>query len=120
MPADALKVQLETYNQAARAQNGSDAFEKSDDDLVEISGPFYGIDISLDAKLFPCPALTLGGLKINESTGQVLDNDGKVVKGLYASGRNAIGVSSKNYVSGLSVADCIFSGRKAAQHISGN
>ena len=120
LPADALKVQLETYNQAARAQNGSDAFEKSDDDLVEISRPFYGIDISLDAKLFPCPALTLGGLKINESTGQVLDNDGKVVKGLYASGRNAIGVSSKNYVSGLSVADCIFSGRRAAQHISGN
>jgi hypothetical protein len=46
LPADALKAQLETYNQAARAQNGSDAFEKSDDDLVEISGPFYGIDIS--------------------------------------------------------------------------
>lgn len=119
LPAAALKNQLETYNEAALAQNGSDAFEKSDDDLAELTAPFYGIDIGLDAKLFPCPALTLGGLKINEANGQVLDEKGNAVKGLYASGRNAIGVSSKNYVSGLSVADCIFSGRRAARHISG-
>jgi len=36
--------------------------------------------------------------------------------GLYAAGRNAVGVSSHSYVSGLSIADCIFSGRNAGRH----
>jgi 3-oxo-5alpha-steroid 4-dehydrogenase len=60
--------------------------------------------------------LTLGGLLVDESTGQVLDAEGAGVAGLYAAGRTAVGICSNSYVSGLSLADCVFSGRRAGQH----
>ena len=36
--------------------------------------------------------------------------------GLYAAGRSAVGLCSRSYVSGLSLADCVFSGRRAGRH----
>jgi 3-oxo-5alpha-steroid 4-dehydrogenase len=60
--------------------------------------------------------MTLGGLAVNEKTGQVLGEDGSVVPGLYAAGRNAVGICSRQYVSGLSIADCVYSGLRAARH----
>ena len=36
-----------------------------------------------------------------------------MIPGLYAAGRNAVGVCSRQYVSGLSIADCVYSGRRA-------
>jgi 3-oxo-5alpha-steroid 4-dehydrogenase len=38
------------------------------------------------------------------------------VPGLYAAGRSAAGLCSRSYVSGLSLADCVFSGRRAGRH----
>ena len=60
--------------------------------------------------------LTLGGLVVDEDTGQVRRADGSVIDGLYAAGRSAVGVCSNSYVSGLSLADCVFSGRRAGRH----
>lgn len=114
----ALSETLKAYN-ATGAGDMSDPFGKSSADLAAVNGPpFYAINIGLDAKLFPCPALTLGGLKVNEKTGQVLGEDGAQIKGLFAAGRNAIGIASWNYVSGLSIADGIYSGRRAARAMS--
>jgi len=45
----------------------------------------------------------------------VRGTDGKRIPGLFAAGRAAAGVSSHSYVSGLSVADAIFSGRNAGR-----
>ena len=59
--------------------------------------------------------LTLGGLRVNESSGQVLDAQGRDIAGLYAAGRTAIGIPSGGYISGLSLADCVFSGRRAGR-----
>ncbi len=102
------------YNDAA-AGKAADAFDKAKDDCRPIAtAPFYAVDIGVTSRLFPLPILSLGGLAVNEDTGAVLRDDGKPVTGLYAAGRNAIGVCSHLYVSGLSVADCIFSGRRAA------
>ena len=113
-----LEAQLADYNKMARGEM-TDPFEKTQDDIAELDeGSLVAIDIGLTAKLFPCPTLTLGGLKVNESTGGVLGNNGKTISGLYAAGRNAIGVASWNYVSGLSIADCIYSGRRAANAIA--
>ncbi|HUP92333.1 MAG TPA: FAD-binding protein [Solimonas sp.] len=75
--------------------------------------PFYALDISAGSSSFPCPAITLGGLKVDDSSGAVLNARGKAVPGLYAAGRSAIGIASNNYVSGLSLADCLWSGRRA-------
>jgi len=113
--AMALKDQVNAYNSYAYG-DADDPFEKTREDIGEIStAPFYAINIGLEAKLFPCPSLTLGGLAINEKSGQVLDAKNKPVGGLYAAGRNAIGVASWNYISGLSIADGVYSGRRAAR-----
>jgi 3-oxo-5alpha-steroid 4-dehydrogenase len=77
--------------------------------------PFHAIDCSITSKRFPCPTLTLGGLVVDEETGAVLGEDGPV-DGLFAAGRNAVGVCSQQYVSGLSIADCVYSGRRAGRH----
>ena len=50
---------------------------------------------------------------VDERTGQVRRDDGGLIPGLYAAGRNAVGVCSRQYVSGLSIADCVYSGRRA-------
>ncbi len=113
-----LHAELTAYNRMARGEI-LDPFEKAQDDIAELDeSALVAIDIGLSAKLFPCPTLTLGGLKVNEATGAVQNNMGQDIQGLYAAGRNAIGVASWNYISGLSIADCIYSGRRAANAIT--
>jgi 3-oxo-5alpha-steroid 4-dehydrogenase len=60
--------------------------------------------------------LTLGGLVVAEGSGQVCRADRSAIPGLYAAGRTAVGLCSHSYVSGLSLADCVFSGRRAGGH----
>ncbi len=79
------------------------------------NAPYYAIDISIGSK-FPCPTLTLGGLSVNEESGLVLDAAGQPIPRLYAAGRNAVGLCAHTYISGLSLADCLFSGRRAGRH----
>ena len=62
---------------------------------------------------YPTPMLTLGGLVVDEETGAVRSTAGEPIPGLYAAGRTAVGICSRSYVSGLSLADCVFSGRRA-------
>jgi 3-oxo-5alpha-steroid 4-dehydrogenase len=79
--------------------------------------PYTLIDCSVRPRPFyPAPVLTLGGLVVAPESGQVLRADGSPVAGLYAAGRNAAGLCSRSYVSGLSLADCVFSGRRAGRH----
>jgi 3-oxo-5alpha-steroid 4-dehydrogenase len=79
--------------------------------------PYSLIDVSVRPRLaYPAPMLTLGGLMVAEDTGQVRRAGGAVVPGLYAAGRSAVGLCSHSYVSGLSLADCVFSGRRAGRH----
>jgi 3-oxo-5alpha-steroid 4-dehydrogenase len=83
--------------------------------------PYYLIDCSVRPRLFyPAPVLTLGGLVVTPEPGQVLRPDGHPVEGLYAAGRTAVGLCSRSCVSGLPLADCIFSfsGRRAGRSAS--
>ena len=107
---------LDRYNEDARAGAG-DAFGKDPEHVHPVGpGPYYAFDCSLRAQRgFPCPMLTLGGLTVDEDSGLVTREDGSAVPGLYAAGRNAVGVCSESYVSGLSIADCVFSGRRAGR-----
>jgi 3-oxo-5alpha-steroid 4-dehydrogenase len=73
----------------------------------------------VDSKAFPLACMTVGGLVVEEESGRVRRADGSIIPGLYAAGRNAVGLCSHLYVSGLSYADCIYSGRRAARHIAG-
>lgn len=84
---------------------------------VITDGPFYAIDISLTRSgILVVPALPLGGLKVQEETGLLLNKEGVAIQGIYAAGKNAMGIYSNNYVSGLALADCVFSGKRAGEH----
>jgi 3-oxo-5alpha-steroid 4-dehydrogenase len=116
----ALEATVAAYNLAAGG-GGADAFGKGAGDMAVIGeGPFQALDISIDAKLEPWPTLTLGGLRVDEDSGAVLGVNGEPIAGLFAAGRTAIGICSNIYVSGLSAADCTFSGRRAGRAASLN
>ena len=102
---------------AVADKGGPDPLGKSSEKLHPIrQGPFYAVNNSLDNFWFPTMAFTLGGLAVDEETGEVRSEAGGVVKGLYAAGRAAVGICSLGYMSGLSIADTVFSGRRAAHH----
>lgn len=114
---DGLRRTVDAYISGITCGAGDPA--RKDPDLCPPmrQGPFYSVNISADSSMFyPIPGLTLGGLVVDETTGEVAHRDGGVVPGLYAAGRNAVGICSNSYVSGLSIADCIFSGRRAGAH----
>ena len=118
VPSDKLQDVITDYSSAARGEK-DDRFGKSKGFLFPIDeGPWYAMDASIDSPVMPCPVITLGGLKVSEETGQVINEQGAAIKGLYSAGRNAVGVASNLYVSGLSIADCVFSGRRAGQHMT--
>ncbi|MFP6641149.1 MAG: FAD-binding protein, partial [Myxococcota bacterium] len=73
------------------------------------------IDCSAKKWSWPLMMLTLGGLVVDEKTGAVCHQVGHPIPGLYAAGRAAVGLCSRNYVSGLSIADCVYSGRRAGR-----
>jgi 3-oxo-5alpha-steroid 4-dehydrogenase len=112
-----LEATLAAYN-AACTSGLPDAEGKPADLRAPIGRPPWSlIDLSVRPALaYPAPMLTLGGLAVAEDTGQVLRDDGLAVPGLYAAGRSAVGLCSRSYVSGLSLADCVFSGRRAGRH----
>jgi 3-oxo-5alpha-steroid 4-dehydrogenase len=113
-----LTATLAAYNTAARDPAARDPAGKPSD-LVQAQDqpPYSLIDCSVRPRLFyPAPVLTLGGLVVAPESGQILRPDGSAVDGLYAAGRSAAGLCSRSYVSGLSLADCVFSGRRAGRH----
>jgi 3-oxo-5alpha-steroid 4-dehydrogenase len=109
-----MRQSWQSYNDAAHS--GDDPLGKSRDLLHPLEAPpFYALDISVDKRVFPCAALTLGGLCVDETDGAVRTAGGGIIPGLYAAGRAAVGIASNHYVSGLALADCIWSGRRAGR-----
>jgi 3-oxo-5alpha-steroid 4-dehydrogenase len=115
LPADVLERTVGEYNAGAR--RGVDAIGKTKTYLRALGpGPYYVIDISTGNPITICGSIPMGGLRVNEETGNVIRADGSDILGLYAAGRNAIGICSHFYVSGTSIADCVFAGRRAGAH----
>ncbi len=113
--AAVLRATVDAANAAARGER-DDPMGKSGDMCQALEkGPFCAINISIGEKVFPLATLTLGGLQVNEESGMVRDTQGRDIKGLHAVGRAAIGLPSAGYISGLSLADCVFSGRRAGR-----
>ncbi len=111
MDSEKLKSSVDHYNRSSRGLE-EPKFRKHEDFISTIDEPpFYAIDISLGNQKYICPSISLGGIVVDETTGQALDENGQPIPKLYAAGKNAVGVSSNLYVSGLSIADCVYSGR---------
>lgn len=114
--AAGLRATVQAYNAGIAA--GEDPAHKAIELCHPVQrAPFYAFNISVkNAPFFPIPGLTLGGLEVDGATGEVLNDQRKPIAGLYAAGRSAVGICSQSYVSGLSLADAIFSGRRAGAH----
>ncbi len=112
-----LAATVAAHNAAAAAGRDDPAGKPPEQVRAQDQPPYSLIDCSVRPGVAnPAPVLTLGGLVVAEDTGQVRRADGRPVPGLYAAGRSAVGLCSRSYVSGLSLADCVFSGRRAGRH----
>jgi len=116
LPEQSLLKALDEYNALARDARPDPEGKSAGARQALETPPYYAIDCDLDSRWFPTPTFTLGGLRVRGESGEVVRADGSAIRGLYAVGRNAIGISSHSYVSGLSVGDCVFSGRRAGRH----
>lgn len=110
-----LTQTIAIYNKDAAT--GFDPFGKNADKVRPVEqGPFYAINMSIKNRFGFTMAMSLGGLRVDEETGEVLRENGFAIKGLYAAGRAAVGICSQGYFSGMSLADGSFSGRRAGRH----
>ncbi len=118
LDAEALQQVVTRFNRGCTRDD--DEFDKLGKYLRPLGeGPYYAMNISIGNAKVPCLSMTLGGLVVDEHNGQVKNADGKVIAGLYAAGRSAVGLCSQSYISGLSLADCVYSGRRAGAHCIG-
>lgn len=103
-------------NNAAASGTVPDTCGKAPNNVKAIDrAPYYAINMDLGNKYTATLLFSLGGLQVNEETGAVLRGDGAPVDGLFAAGRTAVGLCSRAYLSGMSIADTVFSGRRAAR-----
>ncbi len=117
-PPEQLERTVKRYNDDIAAGR-DDEFGKVDKNCRPIvKAPFYAINLSLGNKYSFTQMFTLGGLKVDEETGLVTNAEGRAIGGLYAVGRTAVGLCSNGYVSGLSLSDCVFSGRRAGRAVA--
>jgi 3-oxo-5alpha-steroid 4-dehydrogenase len=119
---EGLEATMKRYNEIASAGQADPLGKIRERFVPQDTPPFYALDCSLTGLSLtkfgiPSAAITLGGLVVNEQTGQVKRADGSLIDGLYAAGRTAVGLCSNVYfASGSSIADCVFSGRRAGRH----
>ena len=114
LPPSTLQHTVAYYNENAR--KGVDPIlHKHANWLAPIEqGPFAALECSLGKA--PYMAFSLGGLW-TKSSGEVLTEDGEIVPGLYAAGRNSCGIarSAEGYASGTCIGDATFFGRLAGR-----
>jgi 3-oxo-5alpha-steroid 4-dehydrogenase len=106
LPVNALSETVAAYSRAAESGH-DEMFGKSERWLEPLRPPLAAIDARGRFRTF-----TLGGLK-TDIDGAVLDRGDVPVNGLYAAGRITSGIPATGYVSGASLGDCTFFGRRA-------
>uniref|UniRef100_A0AAU3H221 FAD-dependent oxidoreductase n=1 Tax=Streptomyces sp. NBC_01401 TaxID=2903854 RepID=A0AAU3H221_9ACTN len=127
MPQGALESTVGTYNTYA-ALGRDPYFHKDPRWLRPLAGPFAAVDPRAgfhqgDGRPSAgagtgAAGFTLGGLHTTVD-GAVLDVSGEVIPGLYAAGRAASGIHGEGYVSGTSLGDGTFFGRRAGGTAAG-
>ncbi|MEB8339602.1 FAD-dependent oxidoreductase [Streptomyces endophyticus] len=120
MPEGALESTVATYNRHAEYGGEDPYFHKDARWLRPLKGPFAAIDPKQgfsggdQGKGTGMSGFTLGGLH-TDVHGAVLDHSGRVLPGLFAAGRASSGIHGEGYVSGTSLGDGTFFGRRAGR-----
>jgi len=113
--AAGLRATITTHD-ADLARGAPDAVGKTDGLRAPMgAGPFYAINVSVSNPHAFTPFMTLGGLTVDETNGAVTRADGSSIAGLYAAGLCAVGLHSNGYISGISLSDGVFAGRRAGR-----
>jgi 3-oxo-5alpha-steroid 4-dehydrogenase len=121
IPAGGLATTLDVYNRDAAT--GSDSrFHKAEKWLRVLEPPYAAFDPGALSAATGGPAsgisgFTLGGLHTTVD-GNVLHLSGIPIEGLFAAGRAASGIHGDNYISGTSLGDGTFFGRRAGRKAS--
>jgi 3-oxo-5alpha-steroid 4-dehydrogenase len=125
IPDGALQATVEVYNRHAAA--GEDPlFHKNPRWLRPLEPPFAALDPRLGfatgrdsaGEGTGAAGFTLGGLHTTVD-GAVLDVSGAAIPGLFAAGRASAGIHGEGYISGTSLGDGTFFGRRAGRAASG-
>lgn len=111
LDAKGLKETVARYNKLVESGKDTD-FEKDELEQKIEAGPFYCVPLS------PTIHHTMGGITIN-SNAQVLNNNGKVIKNLYAAGEVTGGIHGTNRIGGNALTDCVVFGRIAGKRAMG-
>lgn len=108
LPEQTLQATVDTYNR--HAANGSDPLLGKKPEWVRpLTPPLAGFDLRGFTAGF-----TLGGLRTDLDS-RVLHVSGEPIAGLYAAGRCTSGLCAYGYVSGASLGDGSFYGRRAGK-----
>ncbi|MGU3652092.1 FAD-binding protein [Mycolicibacterium sp. A43C] len=115
IPSGNLAVTLERYNADAAAGVDRDFHKQPDYLAPQDTGPFAAFDLTLGVAMYS--GFTMGGLTVSLD-GEVLDESGAVVPGLYAAGACASNIArdGKGYASGVQLGEGSFFGRRAGRH----
>jgi 3-oxo-5alpha-steroid 4-dehydrogenase len=111
LPAGALEATIEAYNEAA-ARGEDPQFHKVPELVRPLVPPLGAIDLRVANAIYA--PFTLGGLDTTPDS-EVRTPAGDVVPGFYAAGRTTAGIAVGGYVSGISLGDGSFFGRRAGQ-----
>ncbi|WP_063065876.1 FAD-dependent oxidoreductase [Nocardia violaceofusca] len=120
LPPGALAATLHRYNEFAAAGTDPDR-HKAARWLRALRTPLAAIDVRAgirppaeagDRRGTGASVFTLGGLH-TDAHGRVLDIDGAAMPGLFAAGRAAVNLHGQGYISGTSLGDGTFFGRRA-------
>lgn len=110
MSADKLKASISEYNTVVQSKGEvKDTFgfvANNKDDVPLTTGPWYA------CKKVPTVHHTMGGIEIN-TRGEVIDDQGFVIAGLYAAGEVTGGIHGSNRLGGNAIADVMVYGRTA-------
>jgi 3-oxo-5alpha-steroid 4-dehydrogenase len=126
MPAGALEATVTAYNRFA-AQGEDPYFHKAARWLRPLEAPFAAVDVAAGfnpggrdsaAAGDGVAGFTLGGLRTSVD-GAVLSLAGEPVPGLWAAGRVTSGIHGDGYISGTSLGDGSFFGRRAGRAAAG-
>lgn len=115
LPAGALAVTLERYNDDVATHGEDLLLHKAAKWLRPLRPPLAVLDVSMGSSEYRF--LALGGLRVDEH-GRCLDADGAPLAGLYALGASAahLPTTGAEYASGLSLGPGTLFGRRAARH----
>ena len=110
LPSGVLQATVDVFNNHATATGTDPVFHKDPKWVRPLTGPIGAIDLRLGEMTFA--TFTLGGLDTTID-GEVRHVDGHCIGGLFAAGRTTSGIPATGYVSGTSLGDATFFGRRA-------